>query len=166
MTDREKLLSNEQKDDLRDLLWKISEQIKAKEEVKHIETGVDEKLLKISKKIDNLTTKQEAKNFLDEVKEELAVLKEYQAFKELLWNLERKVDEIKEQYTKKVKDKIAQFKQQEWLPDLNNLTPEQMVKLADKWRKNAANEISDWIVAKLAQREDWIGKIAKKALNT
>ena len=166
MTDREKLLSNEQKDDLRDLLWKISEQIKAKEEVKHIETGVDEKLLKISKKIDNLTTKQEAKNFLDEVKEELAVLKEYQAFKELLWNLERKVDEIKEQYTKKVKDKIAQFKQQEWLPDLNNLTPEQMVKLADKWRKNAANEISDWVVTKLAQRDDWIGKIAKKALNT
>jgi len=162
MIDREKLLSNEQKDDLKGLLEDLSWQIKSKEEVAWIDVSVDEKLLKMSQKIDTLLTEKEAKDFLDDVKEELAVLREYQNFKELLWKLERKVDEIEKQYTSKVKTKIADLQKE--VLDKNNLTPKQMKELARQGRKNAANEISDWIVAKLAQREDWIGKIAKKAL--
>jgi len=162
MNNSEKPLSMHQKKDLKDLLEDLSSQIKSREEVNWVNTPVDEKLLKMSKKVDTLLTEKEAKEFLDDVKEELAVLREYQNFEELLWKLERKVDKLRETFTHKIKKEIANLQKE--ILDGNNLTPEQMLVKARLWRKTAANEIEKWIVAKLAQREDWIWRLAKKAL--
>ena len=161
MLEKEKLVSNEQKDELKDLLEDLASSIKSKEEVSGIDTEVDEKILALSSQIESLKTQNEFEWLLNEVKEELQVLKEYKAFKELLTKLEKKVDQLTQKVTSSTKKQIQSFAKREGLI-LDN--PKLAKKLANEWRSKAASEIEKGIVAKLAERDDWIWKLAKKAL--
>jgi hypothetical protein len=101
MSDKEKkLISNENlsqndKEEVKSMLEEIASNIKSKEEVSGNDIKLDEKLLLLSGKVDKIQTKEELNDFLNEVDVELAVLKEYQAFKELLAKLEKRVDELR-----------------------------------------------------------------------
>jgi len=155
---KEKLLSQEQKSNLKDLLNELAWQIKAKEEISGVDTKVDDKILSLSAKVENLETESDANELLNELKDDLVVLKEYNQFKEILKKLEAQVEKIKSQYTQKTKKELSSLEKQ---INPENLTPEQLKKLADKWRKQAAKNVW-WIVTELAKRDDWIWKLAQK----
>jgi hypothetical protein len=158
------ILSPEEKQDIKALLEDFSSQIKSKEETSWIDTNLDEKLASISAKIDKLETKTEAEQLLSNLENELSVLKEYNELKDLLQKFERKLEEEKQKYSISYKKELSSLKKQVMQNKVPS-TVEEIKQAANEWRKKASAQIEKWIVAKLAQRDDWIGKIARKALN-
>jgi thermostable 8-oxoguanine DNA glycosylase len=157
------ILSPEEKQDIKALLEDFSSQIKSKEETSWIDTNLDEKLANISAKVDKLETKSEAEQLLDGLKKELSVLNEHNELKDLLRRFELKLEEEKQKYLRSYKDEFSSLKNQVIKNKLPS-TPEEIKQVANEGRKNALAQIEKWIVAKLAQRDDWIGKLARKAL--
>ena len=139
---------------LEDMALSIKKEENLSEKLSHETTDVDEKIWKLSSKIESLSTQKEASDFLNEIQSELWALKEYS-------ELEKKVDELKDKYSQNVKTKLTYL--QKDIFDKNNLTKEQLLIKSIKWRKKSAEKIWEWIVSKLAQRNDWIWKIARKA---
>jgi len=167
MSDKEKKLiseenlSNNEKAEIKSMLEDIANSIKVKEEICAINTEVDDSILDLSKKVDSLETKKDLNDFLNSLDKELAVLIEYQEFRELLFELDRKIDVLRKKVVWNVKNELKQLAQNIRVDTKDSKVLKEM---ADRWRENAANEIEQWIVAKLAQRDDWIGRLAKKAL--
>jgi chromatin segregation and condensation protein Rec8/ScpA/Scc1 (kleisin family) len=118
--------------------------------------------MELSDKMDWINTIDDAKKLLEDVEKEIAALKEYKQFKELLSTLEEKVEELRKKYTQPFKKELADL-QKKVVTD-SNISPEQIKKQAKIWRENAKKEIEEWIVAKLAQWNGWIARIAQKAL--
>jgi len=87
-------------------------------------------------------------------------LKEYSEFKNILLDLEKKVDELKDKYSQNVKTKLTGL--QKDIFDKNNLTNEQLLIKANKGRKHAFKEIK-YLVDELVKKGGLIWKIAKKA---
>ena len=167
MTDKEKKLvsgenlSSYEKAEIKSMLEDMANNIKSKEEISWINVELDEKILSLSGRVDELQTKEELNDFLNDLDTELAVLKEYQAFKELLAKLEQKVDNLRKKVIWNTKKELWNFAQKICF---DTKDPNVLYQMADIWRKNAVKEIEQWIVVKLAQRDDWIGRLAKKAL--
>ena len=159
---KEKLFSKEQKQDFSDLLIDLAKDIKQAEQKEWISTEVDEKLAELSNKMEWINTIEDAKKLLEDVEKELAALKEYKQFKELLTTLEEKVEDLRKKYTTPFKKELNDL-QKSVISD-SNISPEQIKKQAKIWREKASNEIEKWIVAKLAQWNGWIARIAQKAL--
>jgi len=154
-------ITQQEKDDFKKLLDDMAQSIKKEEKLSNQTVQIDENILKLSSKIETLSTQKEASDFLDEIQDELWALKEYSEFKNILSDLEKKVDELKDKYSQNVKNKLTDLEKD--IFDKNNLTKEQLLKKAAEWRKQASNKIKNWIISKLAQRDDWIWKLAKKA---
>ena len=154
-------ITQQEKDDFKKLLDDMAQSIKKEEKLSNQTVQIDENILKLSSKIETLSTQKEASDFLDEIQDELWALKEYSEFKNILSDLEKKVDDLKDKYSQNVKNKLTDLEKD--IFDKNNLTKEQLLKKAAEWRKQASNKIKNWIISKLAQRDDWIWKLAKKA---
>ena len=159
---KELYLSEEQKQDFSDLLNDLAKYIKQAEQQEWINTEVDEKLAELSNKMKWINTIKEAKKLLENVEKELAALKDYKQFKELLTTLEEKVEVLRRKYTTLLKKELNNL--QQLVVSESNISPDQIRKQAEKWRKKASNKIEKWIVAKLAQWNGWIAHIAQKAL--
>ncbi len=153
-------ITQQDKNDFKKLLEDMALSIKKEEKSSNKTTEVDENILKLSSKIESISTQKEASDFLNEIQDELWALKEYSEFKNILSSLEKKVDELKDKYSQNIKSKLTDL--QKDIFDNNNLTKEQLLKKADEWRKQASSNIKNWIVSKLAQRDDWIWRLAKK----
>jgi len=154
-------ITNEDKENFKKLLEDMALSIKNEEKSSDKITEVDKNISKLSLKVENLSTKEEANDLLNEIQDELWVLKEYSEFKNILLSLEKKVDELKNKYSQSVKNKLTKL--EEHIIDKNNLTKEQLLAKAKEWRTKASNNIGKWIVSKLEQRDDWIWRLAKKA---
>ena len=154
-------ITQQEKNDFKKLLEDMASSIRNEEKLSNKTTEVDENILKLSSKIESLSTQKEASDFLNEIQSELWALKEYSEFKNILSDLEKKVDELKDKYSQNVKTKLTDL--QKDIFDKNNLTKEQLLIKANEWRQKSAKKIWEWIVSKLAQRDDWIWKLAKKA---
>ncbi len=154
-------ITQQEKNDFKKLLEDMASSIRNEEKLSNKTTEVDENILKLSSKIESLSTQKEASDFLNEIQCELWALKEYSEFKNILSDLEKKVDELKDKYSQNVKTKLTDL--QKDIFDKNNLTKEQLLIKANEWRQKSAKKIWEWIVSKLAQRDDWIWKLAKKA---
>ena len=158
-----------EKNKVRSLLENMANEIKAKEETNWNDTKIDDMLLEFSQNAEKITTKEELDSFLNKISEQIAekeisdelAKEEYQQFKELLRKLDEELEQIKKTHIQKTQKKLSNL--QKWILDANNLTPAQLKALAKKWREKAANSIDEWIVSKLAERDDWIWTIARKA---
>ena len=158
----EKLLSKESKQDFSDLLIDLAKNIKQAEKKEWINTEIEEKLAKLSNKMEWISTIEDAKELLEDVEKELATLKEYKQFKELLATLKEKVEDLRKKYTKPFKKELNDLQQS--VISESNISPEQIKKQAKKWRELASKKIEDWIVVKLAQWTGLIARIAKASL--
>ena len=148
-------ITQQEKNDFKKLLEDMASSIKNKKEEKlsYETTDVDEKIWKLSSKIESLSTQKEASDFLNEIQSELWALKEYS-------ELEKKVDELKDKYSQNVKTKLTGL--QKDIFDKNNLINEQLLIKANEGRKQAFKEIKH-LVDKLLKKGGLIWKIAKKA---
>ena len=160
MNNKEKILTENEKNEYKDLLSELSSSIK-NAELNQKELNLYEKLTLLSRKIDKLWTKEQAYDFLDEVKNELQPLKEYAEYKKLFGDLERKVEDFEKQVKKHTKVQLSNLENDIIKTNLN-LTKEQILSKADEWRKKAKNEMS-WIVSMLAKKWWLLWKLAKLA---
>jgi len=154
-------ITQQEKADFKKLLDDMAQSIKKEEKLSNKTIQVDENIKKLSSKIESLSTQKEASDFLNEIQDELWALKEYSEFKNVLSDLEKKVEELKDKYSKNIKSKLTDLEKD--IFDKNNLTKEQLLKKANEGRQKASNKIKNWIISKLAQRDDWIWRLAKKA---
>jgi alpha-D-ribose 1-methylphosphonate 5-triphosphate diphosphatase PhnM len=154
-------ITEQEKNDFKELLTELSFNIKIIEKKEWKTTEVDEHLMDLSMKIENINTTEQANDFLNEIQLELSALKDYSEFKNILSSLEKKVDELKNKYAQYTKKELNNL--QQTVLDKSKLTKEQIILKANIWRKKASSKIKNGIVAKLAQRNDWIWKIAQKA---
>ena len=151
-------LTPEQKNDLKQLLDEFSKEIS---ELNNQE---------IKNKLDNLKSEipglnqENIKDFLKNVKAELNILKDYAEYKNIVGQLESKIEEIEKEILNPTKDELSKLQQNiKKIHNIEDLSPEEIKNIADINRKKHAKHI-EWIVEKLAQRNDWIWKIAKKAM--
>ncbi len=153
------------KQSIKDLLNNMAEQISNKEQKSGNFTEIDESLQKLYSEIDWVKTEEQLKDFLSDVKDELDSLKlntEYKEYKDMLDDLENELEILQKDEIENFKKQIAQV--QKNIADAKKLTPKQLIEKAKEGRQKASDSIEKWIVAKLAQRNDWIGKLAKKAM--
>lgn len=151
-------LTPEQKNDLKQLLDEFSKEIS---ELNNQE--IKSKLDNLKSEIPGLNQKN-IKDFLNDVKAELNILKDYAEYKNIVGQLESKIEEIEKEILNPTKDELSKLQQNiRKVQNIENLSPEEIKKIADSNRKKHAKYI-EGIVEKLAQRNDWIGKIAKKAM--
>ncbi len=156
-----KELTPEKKNDYKELLLNLSSSIKEKETLTSDEIKIDENLDSLSLKLDSLSTQEQANELLDDVKKELQALKEYWEYKDLSEQLEWKIEDFEKKTKNITKQKLWEL--QKNIYETNpNLTKEQIITKANKWRQKSSEEIS-WIVWSLSKKKGWIWKLARKA---
>lgn len=155
MSDFEKL-TPEQKNEIKQLLNEFAQEISDLNN-DNIKSSLDH----LKEEVSDLNFKN-VKDFLDDFKAELNILKEYTEYKNIVTKLEQKIDKIEKEIINPTKDELANLQKHiRQTKDIENLSPEEIKKLAQEGRKKHSQEITG-IVEKLAQRDDWIGKIARK----
>jgi len=154
----ESKITIETKNEYKKLLSELSQSIKKTKQSISIKIDVDEKVWKLSWKIDELETQQQANDFLNDVKEELQVLKEYTEYKDLFELLEKKVEFFQKQIKKDTKNQLWELQQQIF----ENKKPTNIVSKASEWRKIHAEFIS-WIVDSLVKKWGFLWYFARLA---
>jgi len=160
MKNKEALTSKE-KNKYKNLLSDLSKSIKNNEKLNHKKNQVDKKLEWLAWKIDTIKTQEQAHNLLDDVKKELQALKEYSEYNELSKKLEWKIEDFEKQVKSTTQQQLWKL-QQNVITTNPELTKEQILSKADKWRKKATKEVS-WIVARLAKKWGFLWKLAQLA---
>ena len=131
-------LTPEQKNEIKQLLNEFAQEISDLNN-DNIKSSLDH----LKEEVSDLNSKN-VKDFLDDFKAELNILKEYTEYKNIVTKLEQKIDKIEKEIINPTKDELASLQKHiRQTKDIENLSPEE--------------------IKKLAQRDDLIGQIARKA---
>ena len=165
MSDKEKKLSIEQKNEISDSLNSFLKEIKSSSIDSDKKDQIEAKIWELEAKMD---TFQDVDNLLSSIESELKVMKEYTEFKKYFVELKNKVENIEKNVIESVKNNLESLKNKvassHWL-DLKNPDPERLKEVANKGRKNHSKHLHN-IASNISNKwEGFWAKIANLAEN-
>ena len=165
MSDKEKKLSIEQKNEISDSLNSFLEEIKSSSIDDNKKDQIETKIWELEEKMNTL---KDADNLISSIEDDLKVLKEYTEFQNSFRILKEKLSQIEKEVIEPQKNELNNLKKQvlnsNWL-DPKNIDPQELLEHANNWRKKHSNDLHNLAKSISAKWGFW-SKIAKLAENT